>query len=436
MKTLPFVLVCLGATVAIAQTSRPVAEPKWGERVRHCQSRVIIPDAPAGKPNLEFTVQLRNVGPDKIPVTNLRVWFLLAQGKDKVFYTALAKTPADLPAAIDSGDQLQFKTDLSLLDTFAYDPAIKIQDGIPTPGPDQQPKKLGAVKDTLPVGRVRVRAFVVYDTQDGNKRFVETVPSATAELGAPPAADDFATLSEAERKAVLEDLVRLFQGDAVAGKAAHDKAVKIGAPAVKTLVELLEKEDATSEHGRMWLVASLLSIRDDRAVDALIAEVKKGGGSAHVIAYHGPRMNNDELNTVIREAAATGKDPRFTAWAARGLGLAGGKIDDAWIDPLLKQTDPLGRSEAATILAGASSAKATAAFIKLCDDPDASVRTAAANAAAQKNRKESAVIKALIASLKRDDAKAQKAAMGALQKLTGEKHSTPKDWLAYGEKLK
>jgi HEAT repeat protein len=207
-------------------------------------------------------------------------------------------------------------------------------------------------------------------------------------------AGDLSKMDPAEKKAFFAELGAGFHGDAVAGKNAHDRAVKAGDGVSAELVKLLGDKNL-SEPGRMWLAATLVDLKDDHAVEALINIIEKGGKAAYVVAYKGPAMKDPRLTAAIEKTAATTTDGTLTAWAVRGLGLNGDKIDGGLLESMLTHSDAAGRIEAADILATHPDPRAVPLLAKLITDEDPGVRVAAIRAAATHGKKNPEILAAL-----------------------------------------
>ena len=168
----------------------------------------------------------------------------------------------------------------------------------------------------------------------------------------------------------------------------------------------------------MWLTAAIIDLHDDHTVAALTTLLNKGGSAAYVIAYMGPKLHDSALTAAINQAAANTKDPTLTAWAARGLGLAGEPIDPKMLQPMIAHSDASGRAEAADILAADTDPRALPLLARLIADEDIAVRLHAAKAAGDHNLNDPAILKALEAMAKRSDSPSQAAANDALNRIT------------------
>ena len=318
-------------------------------------------DATKGGP-LHVVADLRNVSDAKVPVTQIRVWLMLAQGPSLVFYTA---PYAAAPKSLDGGQAMEIPFEASDLNAFKYVADLVIRDGMPMP-PNLKapaPKPVGTLAEVLPTGVVKLKAFVVVEEKvaeaagaaeagGDSKGKTDVIASATLSIKvAELAAGDWSHLNDAAKQAFFAELTADFHGDAVAGQNAHDRAVKVGKEITPQLLTLLDDKEVSSA-GHMWLAATLVDLHDDRAIDALVKILEKGGAAAAVVAYHGPKIKNAKLTAAIERVAATTKDASLTAWAVRGLGINGEKTDAALLEAMATHSDAAGRAEAAEILAG------------------------------------------------------------------------------------
>lgn len=414
--------------------TRKAAEIPWGQRAAsNLQARLSINNTPSKGGAIEATVELRNTGDTRVPAKDIHVWFVVAQGKEKAYFTE-AQAGSDTKA-LAGGEVLSMALDPAAQKAFAYDPALQLKEGVPTAAEGEEaPKSVGTLSQVLPTGRVRAKAFVVYTSTLNNKAFTDVVPTNSFDVSVSDG--DFARLDETARKSLVADTLALFRGDAVAGKAGHDKCLKIGAPVVEPLIAAIG-DAQLSEAGRMWLVATLVDLGDKRAVPALIKEVENGGGAASVIAYHGPRLKSADLNAAIAKTAASSKDLKFAAWAARGLGKAGKRLDPALLEAMVKQSDPAGRGEAVDILLEQSDASAVGLLAKLIGDADQSVRLHAIQRVSAAGRREKPLLLALAGDLDSTDEKTRPAAQDALKALTGKDFAAEKaKWENYIGTLK
>jgi len=229
----------------------------WGERAGAFQSRLTVTgDATKGGP-LHVVADLRNVSDAKVPVTQIRVWLMLAQGPSLVFYTA---PYAAAPKSLDGGQAMEIPFEASDLNAFKYVADLVIRDGMPMP-PDLKapaPKPVGTLAEVLPTGVVKLKAFVVVEEKvaeaagaaeagGDSKGKTDVIASATLSIKvAELAAGDWSHLNDAAKQAFFAEMTADFHGDAVAGKNAHDRAVKVGKEITPRLLTLLDDKEVSS----------------------------------------------------------------------------------------------------------------------------------------------------------------------------------------------
>ncbi len=408
-----FLLLASSSASAQEPTTQKTTTIPWGPRAAaNIQTRLSFASAPSKGGKIAATVELRNTGDTPIELTSLKLWFMVAQGKSKVFFTA--SQPASPKISLDAGTATSLPFDPSALDAFTYDPALQLVSGIPTaPANTDAPKKLGALADILPTGRIRAKAFLVFTTAIEKKNITDVVPSNSLDVTVDDG--DFAKLSDAAKKSTLDDLIRAFHADAVTGKNAHAQALKLGAPAVQPLIDALADKDLTPP-GRMWLVATLIALGDKRAVDPLIAQLDNPD-AAQVIAYHGPKLKSPKLTAAIEKTAAKSNDPKLVAWAARGLGNAGKPLSASMLETMVKQSDPEGRAEAVVILLEQSDKSAIPLLVQLIADPQSAVRVYTIQRIAFAKRTDAPLLDAIRQAQKNPDEKTAAAAKAALKSL-------------------
>ena len=371
-------------TTTAPATTRIADTVAWGQRAaNNLQARLAITNTPAKGGTISAVVELRNTGDTAVPAKGIHIWFMVAQGKDKAYFTAAQKS-SDLQM-LEAGAFTTMLLDPSSLPAYSYDPSLQLKDGMPNAGPDAPaPKSLGNLAELLPTGRVRMKAFVIYTSTVDHKPYTDVIPSNTFDVSV--SEGDFAKLDETAKKSLISDTLKLFHGDAVAGKAGHDKSLKIGEPILQPLLDALSDEHL-SEAGQLWLVATLVDLGDKRAVPALIKQVEAGGAKAYVIAYHGPRMKNADLNDAIAKAASSSDDPKLIAWSARGLGKAGKKLDAKALATMVGQSDGAGRLEAVDILLEQTDKSTVQLLAMLITDRETSVQLRAIQQVAAAGRK-------------------------------------------------
>ncbi|MCL2645391.1 MAG: HEAT repeat domain-containing protein [Phycisphaerales bacterium] len=417
-------LVCAGSLLADAPPPVQSAGGGWGEVSGNLQARISAVGTPAIAAPILVRAELKNLASTELSKQNVRVWLLVAQGKDHIYYTAAHVATPQIVAAQET---MEIQFDAGLLAAYRYAPEIEIRDGLPTASAiagakkaaASAPEPLGKMKDLLAAGAVRVKAFVVLTSESGEEleRKPIVVASATVSMNlgeAPPV--EFGKLDAAGKKALLEQITAGLLGDAVAGKNAHDRAVQIGEPAVLPMLSLVGNA-SLSGAGQMWLVSTLVDLKDPRTIEPLIQIVEQGGPGARVACYHGPKLKDARLTAAIQKVAATTKDPKLMAWAARGLGINGEKVDPKLFEAMVSQSDPFGRVEATAILGASADPKSAPLLAKLVSDTESAVRYRAIAEIAIHGRKEPEIMAALEQATKHQDAQTAKIARQCIDKL-------------------
>jgi hypothetical protein len=414
---IPLILPLVVVAQAVAE------EAPWGTRVGDLQSRMMVAGPVVKGGAVGVTVQVRNVSDKPLVLLNLRVWVMVAQGAEHVVYSAPFE--GEKKKELGAGEQMEVRLDAGSLAAYRYVPTLILRNGLPVPPPSSDkstpavppPTSVGTISEVIPVGMVKVKAFVIakVPSELSERELVSVIPSASVVLSVEE--KDISKMSAADQRATFEEIATLFCADAVAGKSGHDRAVRIGKPIIPRLVELLSDERVT-EAGRMWLTAAIIDLRDEHTVAALESILNKGGNGAYVVAYMGPKLHDPALTAAISSVAGSTKDAALAAWAARGLGLAGEPIAPKMLEAMVAHSDASGRAEAADILAADTDPHAPPFLAKLIGDADVAVRLHAAKAAADHNVSATVVLKALEAMAQRSDSPSRAAAKDALNRMT------------------
>ncbi|MFI5381924.1 MAG: HEAT repeat domain-containing protein [Tepidisphaerales bacterium] len=409
----PALLVLLCCFSILAQPKPAPRPPAWGENHDGFAALAEFDgDVSAGGP-LTLKMSLKNISGSTIKLADVFAWLLVAETKDKVFYTekvALA-SEKDCPAELADGKTLDLKIDLSRRKAFAMQKGIKVVAGFPAAEGDA-PKPAGTLADVLPVTALRAR-WTVCIPQTGK---VLSVPSAMLSFEVQPRAYD--TMTAEQRKAYIEQLVAEFSKSAYAGQRAHALAVKAGPDALPAIAKALE-DPAAPSFARLWLATAVCDIGGETAAEEAIKLLKSDdGGVRAVIAYHGPKMHNAKLNEAILAAAENG-DGGLKAWAARGMASNGYEISDRLIDAAMASPEPLARAEIATVLVKRKDEKALACIEKLLADPDTNVRGVMARALGSSELKTKRIVTALVAALDKPGDGARQTVCQTLGKFSG-----------------
>lgn len=396
----------LTSILLLALGAVAVAAPAWGEaRDGLAASLRMEPKLEAAK--LTVQVALRNNTTSAVDVKEAFGWILLVQGRESAIFSERIplKDLKDWPAQLAPGATAEVQVDLSSRKAFAFAKGLKLASGYPEPAQDATAAKaLDAIGRAAPQGKIIARWTVVLP-RAGGPLILMSNPAAFEVV--PPA-----------KPWVNPKLAEKFRRDAFAAKAAHDQAVQIGASILPDLVEIAA-DASFPGHGRMWAVTAMIDLKDDKAIDPLVKLVASGDGAVgSVIAYHGAKLKNAKLTDAILARAGSGKDPEFTAWAARGMTtFAAGEFPEKLIDIALKSSEPRARAEVADVLAGREPRHAD--LLNLLKDEHELVRLAAARAIGRAKIKSPQVLPALIAALDKPSDASCQGICEALTKLTG-----------------
>ena len=277
------------------------------------------------------------------------------------------------------------------------------------------PKAVGKVRDVLVIGRVNVQ-YMLYLPRKGDSPIVLKSNLLTVRIGPP----DLKKLSGPRRKAFVSDLIAGFRGDAFGGQFAHGIATSVGSEILDDLIGAT-KDPGVKGAGRMWLVTSLADIRDKRSAAVLVELVDDpGGGVGHVVAYHGPKQRNTELDKVIIARALKSKDARLTTLAMLGFMVFRGEVPRKLLDAGIDSDDPRVRAAVASALSRSASIENVQGLVSLLKSRAPRVRSAVAKALAAMGNRQAVVIGALIEALAPEGDQARSDVCNALGKLTGQ----------------
>jgi HEAT repeat protein len=229
----------------------------------------------------------------------------------------------------------------------------------------------------------------------------------------------FSDLSEAERKKFIVRLLARFDKDAWSGREAFEAAVAVGGPVLEQLISAAREKDRP-EHSRLWLTAAVGSIRDERAIKALVALLDDPAVRT-VVAYHGPKQGSAELDRAITARAERLKNPHFTAYAIMGYIAFARKAPPQLLKLGLDSKDARTRGAAIASLrekgGGPLTLQALAAALR---DKDQGLRASAARVLGHIGNNSRNVIRALATALDLEGDSARLRICESLGKLTGQ----------------
>jgi hypothetical protein len=320
-----FLLVSVGGVARAddAPGGTPPPTQQWGEARESVQTGLATTgDAVLGSP-LPLKCLIRNEG---VPVTlkGAFAWLLVAQGKEKAFFSQ--KIPLEVPGdgKLPGAQTVEVALKLAGKQGFPYRKDMVIVEGYATAAPGEDaPAAAGLLETLVPAGKVRIKCMV-YLPGAGHPLLLMSNRLDVA-VGDPP----LDKLTAEARTALADGLIAQFRANEYASMAAHDRSLKLGTGITPDLIAAIA-DAQQPEFAKMWLATTLIDLRDGRAVDTLLGLLKDGsGGERYVIAYHGPKMKDEKLDAEISRLAQQGKDPLFSAWAARGFATAGQETKSA-----------------------------------------------------------------------------------------------------------
>ena len=412
------IVCCLAA--GLAAGGEPSAsgdnEVPWGSPKGGLQVSLWVEGAPAIGSKFIVGAAVRNVagGAVNMPAAeNTFGWLILQQEKDQFFTQRidLVRDVKNWPKELPSDKRIDLGTfDLSSTVAYRYHKGLKFLKEYKA-NQQLKVKPAGPVNGVFKTGKVMGRLYV-YMEPDGRATLLK---SNVIEINfAPP---NFAKLSEEEKIAFVDGLLRQFDKDAFAARAAHRTAVRVGKDLIPYLLKAVF-QTKRPRHSRIWITVTLANMPDNRCAEALIKLL--GDGVVRVyIAYHGPKQRNKELDNAITAHAEQLKAERFTGYALLGFLAFGKTVPPKLLKLGLDSPDPRTRAAAAEVLKKiAGSARTIQTLIGLLKDTDPRVRATAARVLGYVGNRSPQIIDALIAALDTRDDLVRKRACGALGHLT------------------
>jgi hypothetical protein len=382
---------------ATATTGTPVV---YGQSV---QGLALAAAPDKGRP-LRISLMLKNDGVTDVPLKSAFAWLLIVESREKAFFTAQVPLDGQLPA----GKEITVIVDLATVKVAEYQKGLKIIAGYPQAQPGQT-----TLLQELPGKTVKVQA-VAYLPAAGEKL---TLRSSTCTIAV--AQNQSAATTAPADIADLLDLLARFRKDAFAAKAAHEETVKRGPAAVAPLRAAMQ-DPSIPDFGRMWIATTLIDLGGQEAATAVAELVTDpSSGVRDVVAYHGPRMKDAQVDTAILKRAKEGKDPAFTAWAARGFVEMGRPFPPDLISASVASSEPRARAEIAEVLARSAKPADLTNLAKLCEDENELVRSGAADAIARHRLKNPQILQALVRSLQHPGEAARQHVVESLATVTG-----------------
>jgi hypothetical protein len=317
------------------------------------------------------------------------------------------------PRSLASGGRLDLaRMDFGGVRLHPYSKGVKFLSHHVT-GKGSIPEAVGKLRDVLGVGKANLQYMLYLPRKDDSPVLLKS-DFLSIEIGPP----DLTKLSLSARKAFVDKLIAGFGGDAFGGHAAHRVAVRLGAEIVDDLIGAM-KTRAAKGAGRMWLATALADIRDKRCAAVLIKLIDEPGGVGHVVAYHGPKQRNAELDAVIIARGSKTTDARMTALAMLGFMVFRGQAPRKLLDAGINSNDPRVRSTVVAALSRSASLENVNGLVLLLKDTEARVRSAAARGLGAMGNRDASVVGGLIAALGIEGDGARSDVCDALGKLTG-----------------
>ena len=142
-------------------------------------------------------------------------------------------------------------------------------------------------------------------------------------------------------------------------------------------------------------------------------------GVLHVVAFHGPKQENADLDKAIIAKVRGGGQPGLAAWAILGFLVHRGSAPEEILKAGLESDDPRARAAVAEALALHASDDNVARLVALLGDKDERVRGAAAAVLGNSGVKTPAVLGGLVKALDLAGESARQRIAAALSTLTG-----------------
>ncbi len=420
MTTIPRILCAAAILGAVAggldAADQPATQPQreWGDGKAGLQASAMLKGQATVGGKIVFDLALRNVGQAAVSVggaDEVFVWGFLIQGTTAKLFTEkvhVAKSVKDWSREIAGGKTVRFEpVDISTLDAFTYRSGLEISGGFPTAA-DSKLTPDGKTSSLLIVGAAKVR-WMVY--LPGERPMMLSSNTLTVTLG-PPVYKD---LSPEAKEAFARKLIAQFKRDAWGGKEAHGVAVQIGPPMVPHLIKALGGR--LPGPARMWMGTTLCNIRDDRAVEYLIGQLKGASSLHQIIAYHGPAQRSPKLDAAIVDAVVRLGQPRTTALAVLGFLGKRKSVPEKLLQIGLDSDDPRTRATVAEAFTHHASEDNVRRLVQLLKDKDEKVRAAAARILGKLGNRSWLVFEGLIAGLDRPGEYARQRTCAALSEL-------------------
>ena len=393
---------------ASGPATRPAGPRAWGPLAAWLRIGAAAPDSVAlGEPVVVHLFAESLLGRDAaVPARQLTAYALLATGKTLYYTEPLGVEPLTLTNRQAVGPLGRF--DLMDCTLYPRHPGQKLgPDAYPVRPADEQGTPAAQV---LAPGEWKLRVILYVPPAEGRPAVVAKGNVLGIEITDVP----FAKLDPAARRARIERLAASIRRDAFAAQRASEAADAIGPAAVDALIEATGKDEPA--FARMWAAAALAHIADAKALACLDEWAdRKDATICSVAAYHLPRgPNRAEALKLVRRLSAPEQPEGVRVWAARGWLTRRHEVPPDVLTTMLADGSGKVRYTAALILSRSAGAAGKAQKV--------------AEAQAAPRDLDQRTIAELVAALSKLDPLRRRIAVHALQRMTGQKLTTPPQW--------
>ncbi len=359
---------------------------------------------------------LRNAGASAVRLGSADkalAYLLIGQGQEIFYSEKILPEAKGWPVSLEPGQTLPMPaTDLAVLKAFAYARGMKLAGGYPSAPADQPATPLGDFAGLLKPATATLR-MVFY--LEGERPMMLEGPRLKLEIQRA----EFAALSPQRQRQELADLAADLRKDAWSARNAHDRACRIGQPAIATLAEVLRDEQA-GEFARMWAATALADIGGEGAVGPLLAALQDpASGVRDAAAYHGIKLQNPLFDQPLMKLAISGQDPMITAWTIMGYLKFRKAVPEELLKAGLASKEWKVRAAVAETVSRGNPDKTHLPILRaLLADENENIRATAAGGIAQVGDASAATIDALVGALAPTGEKSRETAVKALADLT------------------
>ncbi len=405
LLTLVVVVLAGGILWADAPTSATTkAKPlrQWGKAKAGLQLSLSAGAKASVRGKYEVRLALRNRGAVGVALGDAEdafVWISAIRNRQDSWLSV--KIPlTDLvdawPHRLSGDKPIVFKPDeLFARQVYPYAIARKILiEYIKPSTPSKLPTTSGELSKIISTGKWVMRAHLCI-ARPGQKPLILASNKFSVEV-APPA---LASLSRQERRDYMNAVIAKFDADAWSAKSACELAVRLGPGAARYLSDaVLHRRRA--DFSRMWLATALAIIPSEISAETLERLLYDTLPAVrHVVAYHGPRQKNEQLDAAIVERTLKLKESRMTALAVLGFLVFRGEANAKLLAASLDHPDPRVRTTAISAMSQHANSTSLASLTSLLADKNQRVRAAAARALGAMKKADPKIISALVTAL-------------------------------------